>query len=672
MRNRLVEESSPYLRQHRDNPVHWQPWDDRALAQARAEQKPILLSVGYAACHWCHVMAHESFEDPTIAAAMNADFINIKVDREERPDLDAIYQGALQMLGERGGWPLTMFLTPEGDPVWGGTYFPPEPRYGRPGFVQILDAVIRVFREDPDKVAKNVEALRDGLVRLASPSPGDPLSLPEIDSLADRILEHIDPDNGGLRGAPKFPQCGLLGQLWRAWTRTGRETFAQAVTLSLDRMCQGGIYDHLGGGFARYATDERWLVPHFEKMLYDNAELIDLLTLVWRDTRTPLYAARVAETVDWVLREMTDAEGGFFASLDADSEGEEGRFYVWTEAEIDAVLGNRAPLFKAVYDVDSGGNWDGRTILNRLQSATWQDAATEAALVECRAMLLRVRAQRVSPARDDKILADWNGLTIAAIARAGIVFDRTDWRTAAIRAFHFVADKMAEGDRLLHGWAAGRARHPATLDDYAAMCRAAIALFEVTGDSTYLDRCHTWILVLDRHYADAAGGYLFTAGDTADVILRTKAGIDAAVPSGNGMMAEVLARLHHLTGDPAARHRHAALLRAFGGEMRRNALPMSSLIAGQALMLDPVQVVIAGDPRDPATGALWEALHTVSVPNAVVTPLPPGARLPAGHPAAGKPGDTTAAYVCRGMACSLPVRDPEALRALLRDSRRAS
>ncbi len=672
MRNRLADESSPYLRQHRDNPVHWQPWDDRALAQAKAERKPILLSVGYAACHWCHVMAHESFEDPAIAATMNADFINIKVDREERPDLDAIYQGALQMLGESGGWPLTMFLTPDGDPVWGGTYFPPESRYGRPGFPQVLDAVSRLFREDPEKVEKNVRALRDGLIRMSGPTPGDPLSLSEIDSVADRVMALIDHDNGGLRGAPKFPQCGLLGQLWRAGIRSGRAHFSQAVTHSLDRMCQGGIYDHLGGGFSRYATDERWLVPHFEKMLYDNADMIDLLTLVWRDTRSPLYAARVAETVGWILREMTHAAGGFYASLDADSEGEEGRFYVWSDAEVDAVLGDHAPLFKAIYDVTPDGNWEGRTILNRLRSATPSDTATEAALAECRADLLRERARRVPPDRDDKILADWNGLAIAAIARAGLVFGRTDWCAAAIRAFHFVADNMAAGDRLLHGWAAGQARHPATLDDYAAMCRAAVALYEATGDGTYLDRCYAWISVLDRHYADPAGGYLVTADDTADVILRTKTGIDAAVPSGNGMMAEVLARLHHLTGDPAARQRHEALLRAFGGAMRRNALPMSSLLLGQALMLDPVQVVIAGDPGAAATQALWAALHAVSLPNAIVTPLPPGAILPVGHPAAGKPGDAVAAYVCRGMTCSLPVRDPSALQSLLRDSRRAS
>ena len=365
--------------------------------------------------------------------------------------------------GEQGGWPLTMFLSPDGEPFWGGTYFPPEPRWGRPGFAQVLQGVAQTFRSDPDKVRKNIVALREALQRLGRPEAGEGIDPALFDRIAERLLREVDPLNGGIGTAPKFPQCGIFELLWRGWKRTRQGPFRDAVLRTLTTICQGGIYDHLGGGFARYSVDARWLAPHFEKMLYDNAELVDLLTLVWQEVRDPLYAQRVAETIGWLQREMLTGEGGFCSSLDADSEHEEGKFYVWTAAEIDAALGDDAAVFKEFYDVTAEGNWEGHTILNRLAHPEMADAETESLLARCREKLFVARAPRVRPGLDDKVLADWNGLMIAALAHAGLVFERPDWVALAERAFAFVRQQMAAPEgRLFHSWREGRARHPAT------------------------------------------------------------------------------------------------------------------------------------------------------------------------------------------------------------------
>jgi uncharacterized protein len=664
-KNRLGEELSPYLLQHKDNPVHWQGWNEDTLAAAKAADKPILLSVGYAACHWCHVMAHESFENPGIAALMNRLFVNIKVDREERPDLDAIYQNALAMMGEQGGWPLTMFLTPAGEPFWGGTYFPPEPRWGRPGFAQVVTSIAAAWRDKPEDVAKNVAALREGLARLGQPTKGDGIAPELYDRIAERLLREVDPLNGGIGTAPKFPQCGIFELLWRAWKRSGREPYREAVTRTLTTISQGGIYDHVGGGYARYATDAHWLVPHFEKMLYDNAELVSLLTLVWQETRDPLYAQRVAATVGWLEREMTHPEGGFYSSLDADSEHEEGKFYVWSETEIDAVLGARAELFKRYYDVAGGGNWEGKTILNRLAHPALADDATEATLAECRDLLLAARSARVRPGLDDKILADWNGLMIAALAEAGLAFDRAEWVALAARGFAFVRDRMIGPDgRLRHAWRAGQARHPSSVDDYANLCRAALAMHEASAEATYLDQARAWIAVLDTHYWDATdAGYCFAADDTSDLIARVKTASDAAVPAGNGTLVGVLTRLALLTGEDGYRTRAEAIIAAFSGELERNFFPLATLINNAEFGQKPVQIVLAGASGDRPFEALRRAVYRVSLPNRVVQIAAPGMDLPASHPARGKGlvNGEPAAYVCEGPVCSLPLTEPPAL-----------
>ncbi len=672
-RNRLGEETSPYLLQHRDNPVHWQPWGEQTLAAAKAADKPILLSVGYAACHWCHVMARESFENPEIAATMNRLFVNIKVDREERPDLDQIYQHALSLMGEQGGWPLTMFLTPDGDPFWGGTYFPPDPRWGRPGFPQVLEAISEAYARKHDDVAKNVGVLREALQRLGQPQPGGAILRRQLDPFAERLLRETDQIHGGIGTAPKFPQCGILELLWRAWTRTGQPAYRDAVLKALDAMCQGGIYDHLGGGFARYSTDARWLVPHFEKMLYDNAELVDLLTLVWQETRNPLYLQRIDETLGWVTREMRTSGGGFASSLDADSEHEEGKFYVWSEAEIDTALGDRAPLFKRFYDVTREGNWEGSTILNRMNSPGLADDETERGLAQCRELLLGARAARARPGWDDKVLADWNGLMIAAMAGAGLVFERPEWIETAQAAFDFVRSRMISADgRLRHSWREGRARHPANVDDYANLCRAALALHEATGDNTLLAQARDWVAVLDRHHWDPLGnGYFFAADDTEALVARAKTAADSAVPAGNGTMVGVLTRLAILTGDDLCRRRAEAIVETFSGELARNFFPLATLLNNAEILAEPLQVVIVGEAGDPGFDALRRAVYGVSLPNRVVLSPPPGRELPANHPAHGKGlvDGCAAAYVCVGPICSLPLADPEKLLATLSEQR---
>lgn len=673
--NLLGRETSPYLLQHAHNPVHWRPWGEAAFAEAKARDVPILLSVGYAACHWCHVMAHESFEDAATAAVMNELFVSVKVDREERPDVDQIYMNALHLMGEQGGWPLTMFLTPDGQPFWGGTYFPVESRYGRPGFKDLLRGISAAWKEKRDQVTQNVTTLREALQARETSSPGGLVDAPVLDRIAHHFAGMFDGIHGGLRGAPKFPQPSILELLWRAYVRSKRKPEAaalrNAVIVTLDRMSQGGIYDHLGGGFARYSTDAMWLVPHFEKMLYDNAQLIEVLTLVWQETKSPLYEARVAETIEWLKREMMAEGGAFAATLDADSEGEEGKFYVWTEAEIDRLLGAEARAFKDAYDVRPDGNWEGHTILNRSKTMLLGDAAHEAQLAKARQILFEARAKRVPPGRDDKVLADWNGLMIAAVARAGFVFGRADWIALAAQAFTGILThvRAPEGERdagrLRHSFRQGRAQHVAMLDDYANMARAAVALYEVTGAGHYLERAEQLVAEVDRWYWDSAGGgYFFTASDASTLITRTKTAHDAATPSGNGVMAETLARLYMLTGKTAYRDRAEAVIRAFSGELNQNFFPLATLLNAADFLANPLQIATVGRIADAATEGLLRAIATTtSLPNLVLQIVPPGADLPSNHPAHGKGalGGKPTVYICEGPVCSPPLTDPVAL-----------
>jgi len=673
--NRLGDETSPYLLQHRDNPVHWWPWCDEAFAAARDQDKPILLSVGYAACHWCHVMAHESFEDAVIAAQMNTEFINIKVDREERPDVDAIYQKALAATGEQGGWPLTMFLKPDGEPYFGGTYFPPENRYGRPGFPVVLARLAEVYRDERGMVDEHAEKLMAALQHASGRELNKPLNIGMLDQCASHVLQYFDTIDGGLSGAPKFPMTDVFEFVWRGFLRSGDDTLAAAATTTLDRICQGGIYDHLGGGFARYSTDERWLAPHFEKMLYDNAQLIDVLSTVRQHTQSPLYETRVTETIGWLTREMMGENGAFAATLDADSEGEEGKFYVWSESEIDAVLGDDAGVFKKIYGVSAQGNWEGKNILNRIDTAQVEiSAPDEDTLARARQKLFEVRAPRVRPGRDDKVLADWNGLMIYALVRAGTVLKKDEWIELGRNAFDAILKSMqwqddSGRDRLGHSLCAGRLQQVDMLDDYANMSRAAMALYSATGEIVYLDQTETWCDLVHTLYWDTdQGGYFFTASDAENLILRTTSVTDTATPSGNGVMLDVMARLYHVTGDTRWQERCDALLSRFAAELFQDFPHTCCALNAFELYTNGLQVVIIGTRSAPDTDALLEVVRTTSSPTLILSVIEDSAALPLSHPAAGKTAvdGAATAYVCRGPVCQPPVTSAADLKSALR------
>ena len=665
-KNMLAGETSPYLRQHADNPVHWRPWSRAALDEAQAQGRPILLSIGYAACHWCHVMAHESFEDEAVAAVMNRLFVNIKVDREERPDIDQIHMAALHAMGEQGGWPLTMFLTPDARPFWGGTYFPKVARYGRPGFVAVLEAVADTWRERRDELDRSAGALSAHVAGELAPTPTDRAARTSgLEPYAEAIHAMIDRDKGGLRGAPKFPNAPMMQVLRLSWQRNGIAAHRDAVVASLRAMLSGGIYDHIGGGLCRYSTDAAWLVPHFEKMLYDNAQLIDLAGWAYAETGDELFRIRIEETIAWLGREMLVAGGGFASSLDADSDGEEGRFYLWTRDEIVAVLGkDDAERFLDVYELAQPSQWEGDPILHRLSSPGLGPADTDAALRAMKARLLEARNRRNSPGRDDKILVDWNGLAIAALAGAARQFARHDWLDLAKDAFRFVAES-ADGERLPHSIAAGRRLFTGLASDYAAMISAAVALSEATGDGTYLEKARRWQDALDRWHGDEDGiGHYLTAVDALDVPMRIRGDVDDAVPSATAQIVEAMTSLAMATSDADLHRRafdaaEAARRRAAGQRYGQAGIVHAAAIAER-----PNKLVIVG-ARDSglvsAANRYPDRARTdivlPSSPDGAAVEMPDGTVIDTAVPGA---------WLCVGQTCLPPVRDEAGLEALLK------
>ncbi len=681
--NRLQHATSPYLRQHAENPVDWYEWGEEAFALARQQDKPILLSVGYSACHWCHVMAHESFEDAETAAIMNRDFVNIKVDREERPDVDDIYMQATQIFNRgQGGWPMTVFLTPEGKPFHAGTYYPKEAGRGMPTFKQIMAAVMDAWQTRRDQVNHVAEQITEGLQR-------DLLGIGESGSSLDAdLLEHafrvairdFDPVHGGLsRGQPKFPMpmnyAFLLSMARYLREESARQRALEVVGFTLKKMARGGMYDQLGGGFHRYSVDRVWLVPHFEKMLYDNAQLSRLYLHTWQATGDPFFKRIAEEIYDYLLREMQSAEGGFYSTTDADSEGEEGKFFVWSLEELRAALPSEvAQSAIAYWDVTASGNFEGHNILHVPAEPSQvalglgiSQEMLESHLEQARQTLYAKRLERVPPALDDKILTAWNGMTIASLAEAARVLERTDYRAAALRAAEFVLSALRRDGRLLRSYKDGRAQLNGYLEDYACLIDGLIQLYQTTFEARWLQEALSLTETVLGNFRAADGGFYDTSDDHEQLITRPRNLQDNAVPSGNSTLAKVLLQLAAYTGEARYSAAAEAILAPLAGALREYPLAFGEALNAVRLLVYGVQeVAILGAAELPETAALLQVLHKGYYPNAVIAhgaadsadfpPLLVGRSLLNGLPTA---------YVCRHFACQLPVNTPEALHAQL-------
>jgi uncharacterized protein YyaL (SSP411 family) len=650
MSNRLAKETSPYLRQHAENPVDWYPWGEEAFQRARDEDKPVHLSLGYAACHWCHVMAHESFENPEIARLMNERFINIKVDRQERPDLDDIYQKIVQMMGQGGGWPLTVFLTPQREPFFGGTYFPPQESYGRAGFAQLLRGLSEAWQNNRAALQQNVQQFLQGYRAMDTQMlEGDtPLEQDQPAAAAQLFARNTDPVHGGLGNAPKFPNVACHDLVLRLYQRLHEPDLLQSLALTLDQMAAGGLYDHLGGGFARYCVDEHWAVPHFEKMLYDNGQLVKLYADAYRATGEPAWRRVFEETIDYILRDMTHPEGGFYASEDADSEGEEGKFYVWTPAQVQAVLGDPdAALACQAYGVTATGNFElGTTVLHR---AATLDAAQEVQLAGLHDKLLLARAQRIRPGRDENILTSWNALMIQGLCAAYQATGTATQLDAARRAADFILDRLSTPDGgLYRAWREDTAKVPGFLEDYAFLANALLDLYECDFDQRYLERATQLVeLILEKFWED---GLYFTPSDGEPLVHRPRAPHDNAWPSGTSTSVFAFLRLFELTGRELYRERAEQVFAMYRAAAAQNPFGFAHLLAAQDFVQrGPISIVIAGERS--AASAFVASLQRRYLPARVLAfaedvPIGVGRHTLAGQ---------TSAYVCRNRTCEIPV-----------------
>jgi uncharacterized protein YyaL (SSP411 family) len=673
MSNRLAHESSPYLLQHKDNPVDWHPWGPEALAKAKSEQQPIFLSIGYSACHWCHVMEHESFENEEIAKLLNERFVCIKVDREERPDLDHIYMNAVQLMTGHGGWPMSVFLTPDLQPFYGGTYWPPHDARGMPGFDRIILAVHDAWTNRREQAVEQAGKLTEAIQSVEGQAGSGREPSPELlHGAAVQLERAFDFTHGGFGRAPKFPHSMDLQLLLRVGQREQRQDALDMVRLTLDKMAAGGIYDHLGGGFARYSVDERWLVPHFEKMLYDNALLVLAYLETYQATRDEKYARTARETLDYVLRDLTDPTGMFHSTEDADSEGEEGKFYIWTPQEIHEVLGEeRGVRFCYVYDVSDGGNFEhGASILNLPKSIEqcaglrgWDLAQVQRELAEDRAKLLAVRSRRVRPGKDDKVLVSWNALMIDALARAAGILNEPKYLAAARQATQSLLKELRRPDgRLLHTWRHGKAKLEAYLDDYTYLVNALVSLYQASFEERWIEEAVRLADTVLTHFRDPAGGFFYTADDHEQLIARHKDLQDGSVPSGNSMAAYALLRLGKLTGRTVYLDAAHQTLGAALGIMERSPAGAGQMLLAADLAVGPAQELVFVGPRD---SGVQIALGTSFLPRTVVA-----WRTGQGQPASPLDplfaGRTTnqnelTLFVCENFSCQTPVTGREAI-----------
>ncbi|MBL8203554.1 MAG: thioredoxin domain-containing protein [Blastocatellia bacterium] len=676
--NRLINETSPYLRQHANNPVDWYPWCDEAFEKAKQEDKPVLLSVGYAACHWCHVLAHESFENEAIAKLMNDLFINIKVDREERPDIDSIYMNAVQLMTGHGGWPMTVFMTPEGVPFYGGTYYPPEDRRGMPGFPRVLISIAEAYKEQRDQIASNANTIIEQLNKLNKFTATDHLNIEILDNAAHGIMRTFDPKNGGFGRAPKFPPAMVLSFLLRQSQRTKDNALQSAVEMTLIKMANGGMYDQLGGGFHRYSVDEKWLIPHFEKMLYDNALLSRIYLDAWLVTGRVFYQQIAIEILDYVVREMLDVSGGFYSSQDADSEGEEGKFFVWRPEEVVTLLGKEdAQLFNRYFDVTPHGNFEHAmsalhvdielTAVAKIMQVAPERLA--AAITRGKQILFEAREQRIKPARDEKILTAWNGLMLRSFAEAAHILKRDDYLQIAINNAEFLTTQLKRDGRLLRTHKDGQSKLNAYQEDYAYLMDGLLSLYEATFDERWFTEARELAdTMIALFWDENVGGFFFTSNDHEQLISRAKESYDNATPSGNSVAASALQRLAMFTNEPRYRDYAEQVLKLLASQISRFPNAFGHLLCALDLHLSSAhEIAIIGDRNAADTNALIDAVFSRYVPNKVVACAAPNESSALQLLADRIQVDSKAtAYVCHNYYCEAPVTDVDRLREVLR------
>ena len=664
-KNLLNKETSPYLLQHKDNPVNWYPWSEEAFKKAKSENKPVLLSVGYAACHWCHVMAHESFEDEETAKLMNREFINIKLDREERPDLDSIYQNALALLGQQGGWPLTMFLSSNKKPFWGGTYFPKEPKYGMPAFKDVLTSIAKSYASDQDAIIKNQTLIFKALSKLDTSNPIETNIEKFIVAAENNIIENCDLRHGGLNGAPKFPQLFIYDFLLNLYQQDQDEKKLNIITSTLDNICSGGIFDHVAGGISRYSVDELWLVPHFEKMLYDNAQLLLLLNKFYITTHQSAYKQKAEQIANWIISEMQDKDGGYYAALDADSEGVEGKFYIWSYVELKNILKDDLKFFCSIFNVTEEGNWEGNIVLSRYKQLHINEEE-EARVQLLLDKLAQYRKKRIKPQLDDKILVDWNGLTIEAMAYTGKVLNNNKYLKSAERAFSFIFDKMFVQNKLYHSNCMGINKHLGMLDDYVHLTKAALMLYETTSKYYYLEQSILLTKCILDYFFNKDGGFYTNSNDQKDVILKNIQYFDNVTPNSNAVLLSIFSKISLVTSDKKYVQLYEDLIGKISKKISNQYLGSTSFLKNFSLIKTAKLLIIAGKNKD-QNEIIYQRIYEHYLDNIMIILIDKKSELDVKFSFYKDINveDQTLIYICKDNTCSLPFTDVNLLKKYL-------